>query len=780
MTVIEADRTGSEPSDPVGGAPADIADALLVDGAGPGVPTGNPLDDDDAKPEIALSRLLLAAFLGTAAAAWMVGGAFVGFLPIVITSLAAAAGVAGVGIAVRSGRSWRQYLIAPAAFVLGYAVAVLLPNPTGIKGTVPALVRAAVRNGGLNQPPIPFDPGWRFLAVVLLVLLGAAAASLAAGMRAPRVALLVPLPLVLAGALNQPKGKELLSGTVALVLLVAGLIVTYGAELAASQSGDAGRTFEVRQLLRGGAGLVGVVAVLAVLSQASLLFPAAPNRRQAKPQRPKVLPLEKVKDRPLFQVVSSTTKGPWRLGVLDTYDGSAWLLPPYDPSRAKDLGPGGAVKGVDGPAVEATFTILDQTGFTLPAPANPQRVQGARGDVGYDARLQTFRTRRGAPSKGYSYTVTATRAPGGAELGQSPAPAPSIAAQYLRVPEAPVEVRRLLAAAPANPWERLQFVRAALYDKVVAAGSGVPRDITPARAVRLLGGADGSPFEIVATEALLARWAGIPARIGYGYNGGTAKGGGTELRPRDGANWLEAYFEGHGWVPILGVPPKARSSIDNKTKSTKPAVRPSDRLTLQVYIPLQTPNPLQGFVVLRYWLVRALPLVGLVALLGFLFPWPVKVWRRRQRQTWARERGPAGRIAAAYAEMRDWSVDLAVGVSGSTPLGFLDHVQDDEEHAELAWLVTRCLWGDLARDLTDADAVAAERLSGSVSRRLGRAQPALSLGAAYFSRASLRTPYDPELPNPWPQPRQQPGDRGLRALARRVLRVPRQRRVISA
>ena len=32
-------------------------------------------------------------------------------------------------------------------------------------------------------------------------------------------------------------------------------------------------------------------------------------------------------------------------------------------------------------------------------------------------------------------------------------------------------------------------------------------------------GATATPYEIVAAEALLARWAGVPARIGFGFDG---------------------------------------------------------------------------------------------------------------------------------------------------------------------------------------------------------------------------------------------------------------------
>jgi hypothetical protein len=90
-----------------------------------------------------------------------------------------------------------------------------------------------------------------------------------------------------------------------------------------------------------------------------------------------------------------------------------------------------------------------------------------------------------------------------------------------------------------------------------------------------------------------------------------------------------------------------------------------------------------------------------------------------------------------------------VGRQTSTPLDFRASVEPDDEHTELAWLVTRGLWGDLARDLTSADTEAAEEMARSVTRRLRRAQPGVTRLLAFGSRASLRDPYSTEIPNLW-------------------------------
>ena len=762
----------TELHDPPLAVPAAAAGApVLLPAAVPVPQPADPADLPAARP----GRVLVAALLATAAAGWMVGGVFVELLARLVAIAAGAFGVAGVALAVRQGRTVLQYLLVPAGFVLGYVVALVLPNATGVTGTVPELVRAAITNGGLAEPPIPFDPGWRFLAVVLLVFAGAAGASLATALGKPRVALLVPLPIVVAGALNQPEGRELVSGGVSLVLLVAALLVSYTAELAGeSEGGLVSRAFELRQLARGAGAMLAVLVALVLLSQASLLFPVDPDEAQAQPQKPQVQPLSAVEDRPLF-VVSSTLKGPWRLGVLDEYDGTGWLLPPYDLDRLVDPAADGAVPGPQRPAVGASFTVKELGGFTLPAPSNPLRIEGAKGDVGFDPRTQVFRSRAGATGEGFTYQVEAARPPTGAELRAAGGATvlPELK-RFTEVPEAPPAVRELLSAAPTNPFERLQAARARLYEQVIAAGSGVPTDINPARVVRMLQGSEATPFEIVAAEALLARWSGLPARIGYGFNGGSAVQGGREFRPADGANWLEVHLGQQGWVPIVGTPPRARSSLNADPKNAQPTIRPSDELTLQVYLPIQNPNPLQFFQVVRYWLFVAAPFAALAVLLVLTFPYPLKVWRRRARRRWAQERGLQGRIAAAYGEFRDRAIDLGVGSPTATPLDFLGDVVDDDEHQELAWLVTRALWGDLARDLREGDAEAAELLSRSLSRRLAQAQSGSTRSAAAVARASLRRPFDAGLPNPWPQRTISPV-RALRALPARLLAPVRRR-----
>jgi hypothetical protein len=117
---------------------------------------------------------------------------------------------------------------------------------------------------------------------------------------------------------------------------------------------------------------------------------------------------------------------------------------------------------------------------------------------------------------------------------------------------------------------------------------------------------------------------------------------------------------------------------------------------------------------------------------------------RGRRREAARAAGPRARIALAYAEWRDLATDFGYPHATDTPLMFLERFVDDAEHAELAWLTTRAIWGDLRTSVTDDHAAAAEELSRALRQRLSSSQPATMRFVAAVSRLSLRDPYAPE------------------------------------
>lgn len=723
-------------------------------------------------PQAPAGLTCLSALLATAAFGWLAGSVFDG-RPARLVALAAA--VLGVGVVYASTRVRRaspvQYAGAGVAVLLG---ALLVVPFTGDGASLPSLVVEAVRSGGLGQPPVAFDPGWRFLLLVTVALLGQTCAGLALALDRPRAATLLALPFVVGASLLQPAETEVSGTLVALLLLIASLAVSFGSDLAADGSASGG--FELRRLARGAGALVVLGALLGGTAQLGFLFPPATSDEVVPPMRPPTPPA--APDRVLF-TVSADRPTTWRLGTLDVYDDNAWKTPPFDVSALVEVDgqiPDAAAdtRGpLPEPGLTARIEIADLPGKALPGLANPLAVRGGP-RVQYDPRTQALRTAGTRPGRGTSYEVVAPAPPTGADLADA-GPPPDVVEPFLAAPQTPTEVAQLLADAPQPSFARLQFVRRAFYANVIAAGAGDPVDVPPSRVVEILAGEEASPYEITAAEVLLARWAGVPARVGYGWFGGEqTEPGSWEIRPKHGATWLEAYFDGHGWVPIVGTPPQARASTASGDRNDDPSVRPTDELALVVYVPVRLSSVELAYVVVRYYAVRTLPWLVLVGLLAAFYPAAVKALRRAARRRAAARLGPRARVAAAYAELRDNVTDLGIAGPAVTPLGLLERVDHDAEHRELAWLVTRALWGDLTRDLRPDDVEAAESMSRSVARRLRTAQPGLGRLAALASRASLSNPWTDELPTLWrPRRSRRAAVAGRpRRLAQRVRALP--------
>lgn len=719
--------------------------------APPPPPPGDPHGPDEEPADLATVSPWLAsvaAFLSTAAAGWMVAGVFTGTFARIVAVVAALLGAGMVALSYRTRTPvLLQFVVLPLAMVIGGIL--VAPDATGGTSNLPGLVAEALRSGGLAAPPVAFDPGWRFLLMVLMSSVAVTAATAALATHRARLAVFIPTPITLGGVLIQPPGAEIVSVIVALVLSIGALAVAYGADLA--RQGTTGTEFEARRLGKALAIMAALVAGLVLLSQLGLFFPDETESKAYPPKRPS--PPPPAKDRVIFTAQSELNL-PWRIGVLDVYKDSAWMTPPIDSGRLVDVPGDGRIPEVPPPPPEATtsatFELVDIEGHSIPSISEPRLVKNGPGALQYDPRTQQLQT-AGRARNGVKYTIEAPIPPDAGVLSRAEAPSQRIVDDFGDVPEAPLEIQSLLSEIPPDVplYERMQFVRTRFYEKVVAAGAGTPVDMPPERVVAVLGGEDATPYEITAAEVLLVRWAGVPARIGYGYYGGDKKDDRFEIRPKHGAMWLEAYFEGSGWVAIVGRPPRAKSSLSQTDKIEDPFVRPTEEIAATVYVPLRLENVTLLSVLVQYWFKKVLPVLGAIAFVGTFYVGPLKIARRFRRRLWAGNRGPRERIAAAYTEWRDYAIDLNLGHPTLSPIEFLTVTTPDEDHAQLAWLVTRSLWGDLARDCRSEDAAQCEFWARSLKRRLASAQSPFARIVAFASRASLKDPYTNEIPNLW-------------------------------
>ena len=696
-----------------------------------------------------VARLAIAMAFPVIAAAVMTGGVFEGLSPRIY---GAVAGLMGIGLAIVVSRQRRLFttmaMVIGGIFIIGALM--LVPTGPGNIGSIVALAREANEQGDLHRPPVEFLDGWHAILGWLMAVVGFSAAWVAIAFRRPALALLVPVPFAALGGISVPKDQQVASGIAVLVLFVFGLV------LLSSSTGLEGEekpplSYELRRAARSLPLVALITAALIGISTLDFLFPKPVVNPAEEPQKPKTVPLSEVVDRPLFKVTSDIS-GPWRMGSLDVYDGKDWRLAPIADADVDNVPDDGKIDTDLVPGVEAAFEIQGLAGAVLPGLSNITGMKSSGLIPSYDKRSGNIRLAQGALKRGQKYTVQAAGLPTIPELQSIVEPVPPAVRVFTEgVGDPPPAVAELLAKADALPslWDKFDFLRNHVLDNVVATGQGVPVAVPAERVDELLTKLEGTPYEIVATQALLARWIGVPSRIAFGFDGGevTSDPKTLEVRPKHGATFVEVYFPGFKWVPVVGTPKQAKPSVgsDPSTQKSDPSILPSDEVTIQVYLPVITaPESVFAERVLR-GLFIGVPILLLLLAIYSTYPGLRKARIRARRRSAAAQIGARARIALAYSEFRDVATDFGFSYPTDTPLMYLERFIDDDEHTELAWLVTRVLWGDLQDDASLELAVAAEELSRSLRRRMASAQPGTVRFVAAVSRLSLRHPFAPDL-----------------------------------
>lgn len=716
-----------------------------------------PEGEEPEVPPLPVRRIAAVVSLSVVSAAVMTGGVFIGFSPRIY---AAIAGLLGVYVGVRAHRSRRtavtHLIIALGIFFIGLAMVI----PTGFGNVIDmgAHVKEAVRAGDIRRPPVEFLPGWHAIVGWLLGGLGFMAAWVALELRKPALSLLIPLPIVAITAISVPDtgrpSNQVLSGVISLIFFAASMGMLSGTQTEGSEEEQRPpMAYEVRRALRA-IPLMGVISA-ALLFAPGILFPKPLYDPTQEAKKPQTVPLAEVPDEVLFRVKSRVT-GPWRLGGLDVYDpsDSTWRLPPFAQSKLAEVPRSGVVDSELTPGVKAEFEVLKLGGAVLPGMPNMVGIVASGPRLAYDSRNANIRLASGTITEGLRYTVVAASIPSIEnlrEVNQDPKALDCTkdvkCSEYLEIPPMPPAVRNLLNESGAtNAWDRLDYLRQTLLKTVTSAGSGTPVPVPPSRVEDMLvGSKEGTPYEIVAAQAMLARWAGVPSRIGYGFDGGEKVEDFFELRPKHGASYLEVYFPTYKWLPVIGTPLKAKTSISNDPQQFNENVAASDEVAVRVFVPVALDPRNYLYAQIARILGIVVPVVVVMLLLYYSYPALRKAVVRSRRRAWASHQGPLTRVAVAYADWRDVATDFGYKHEADTPLMFLDRVVEDEEHTQLAWLVTRGLWGDLKDAVTDSDATAAEELSKSLRRRLAQAHSVTLRAVAAVSRLSIRFPYAPRL-----------------------------------
>lgn len=694
-------------------------------------------------------------------AAFLVGGMFVGYAPRAFAIFGALVGIgASIFAALPSKKPTLRLSLAFGMILLAGFLGLAVTG--GLSGFVEQ-IKEAVTEARLRRPPAAFDPGWGGIVPWTCALMSFSAAWIGSVGRKAAVGVLIPIPIIAFAAIAQPAELQIISGIVAFASFVIGLAVIYRADR--GEGDGVSLKYEIRRAIKMLPLLLVLTGALAGLSQAGFLFPDPVYDPTERAQKPKSTPLSEVEDRVLFSVDTpedSPFTGPWRQGVLDIMDPEGfWRLPPFSSSTLQDAPPDGIIGdefGFVAPAESrASIRVRDLGGTVLPMPSRVQGIRVVRGPkLQLDPRTQRVLVKEGQVGNNLDFEVNFALLPKVSLLRNAPGiQDPTFLEEFTDTAglDPPPSVVALIEEARQkadNLWDELDYVRSEYLETIEAAGPGLPAPVNPERIEDMFSGEKkATPYELVATQAVLARWLGVPARIGYGFDGGEEGDQVTtrDYRPKHGSSWLEVYFEGAGWFPVTGLPARAQQSLTPGEQNNQ-IILPNDEIAVSVYVPLRIKPSNFLLAQIQGGVLVAIPFVLLGVIIYFTVPVVRKIRRRGRRKDWALKTGRAERIAVAYADVRDLATDLGVGDPYSTPLGYLSKVVSDEEHRELAWLVTRTLFGDLSDKITDAEVLAAEELSRSLRRRLSEAQPFTIRGVALVSRLSLRNPYAPELLSP--------------------------------
>lgn len=716
------------------------------------------LEDVDPEAEIAASRLALAIMFPVLGAAVMVGGVFSGVTPRIFAALG---GLLGMGLALLA-RRVRKPVLGNVVIAVGlFLIGLVLIGASGVGNIAEArsLAQDAAASGDVLRPPVEFTAGWYAIVGWLMGIVGFATCWVATVVRRQSMALLVPLPFAAIAGISVPESAQVPSGIAVLVLFAIGLgLLSSANSFEGSQRPPL--SYELRKSAKS-LPVIGLITVaLVALAQTSFLFPDPKIDPAEEPQKPKTVPLQEVEDRVLFEVTdpagADPVSGPFRLGTLDVYDGEDWRLPAFSENELEDVPANGHVDDelFGTRDTQARFRVQGLGGTVLPGLPNTVGINAQGPQLAYDSRSGNIRVASGQVKVGLTYEVAAAARFTEDELRASVGTVPADVERFLEIPAPPPAVQALVDDAGKkfnNAFDRFNFLRNHVLDEVTATGLGTPISITPGRAQEILGDTlEATPYEIVALQAMLARWAGLPSRIGYGFDcGGTncdLNGKALEIRPRNGAAFPEVYFPGFKWVPVIGQPKKAKPTVgsDPSLQNIDPSILPSDDIAVSFLLPTLVPpaSTLTDQIKVDLLIALVLGLIGGVTYV--LTPAVRKALLRSRRRAAARQAGPRARVALAYAEWRDHAIDFGYRHPTDTPLMFLDRFIDDPEHTELAWLTTRSLWGDLRDGCDSNSAGAAEELSRALRRRLSQAQPATLRFVALVSRLSLKEPFAPD------------------------------------
>ena len=418
-----------------------------------------------------------------------------------------------------------------------------------------------------------------------------------------------------------------------------------------------------------------------------------------------------------------------RAVALDEYDDSGWHMSNLDgqESIADDDSLAPLPSSEDSRRVRERITVLGHDDQFLPVGYAPQQVQ-VLGSDDEDWRFDRAGSTvfgRDVTTKDLSYQVTAEQPEPSIQALEA---APQVAAgdpmeRYTQLPELSTAVRTLavdLGAGARTPYDRVR----AVLDHFTDPANGFVYSLSTQPGTT---GDDLTDFldlkrgyceQYAGAMAVLVRAVGVPARVVLGYTPGQEQSDGTRLITTDDAHaWVEAWFDGLGWIPFDPTPIAANRTVDlpwaprtvptdDNPVAEAPVPGAGQTLpagpTAQIdrddqFVPID-PQALQDDASLLPWFTGA----GLTVLVLALGAVPALVRRRARRRRLA-----DGTPGALWAELLATTTDLGIDVP---------------------------------------DAATARKLARQLAERLSGAEPAAVAAVRTLALAQERAVYGPPAP----------------------------------
>jgi transglutaminase-like putative cysteine protease len=272
----------------------------------------------------------------------------------------------------------------------------------------------------------------------------------------------------------------------------------------------------------------------------------------------------------------------WRAATYDRYTGNGWISSHNDTLtlNASDPRVGAApdalrvwvtqtIKSLSPDPVNTLYSAGQPVRFDLPIEIRYSKSISDKGDFGFDL---TFAHARRNLREGDTYTAIAALSNADVESLRAidinrPYPA-WFTADYLQLPER-VPPRLQTLAQALTEKETTEYDKAIAIEKFVRGRIKYNESVSAPPAGRdgveyvLFDRPEGYCNYYASAMAVLARLAGIPARVASGYSLDQSENGVYHVLESDSHAWVEVYFPGYGWIefePTASKPEIARRS----------------------------------------------------------------------------------------------------------------------------------------------------------------------------------------------------------------------------